>query len=171
MQQRNTHALLSWREATRLEAGPCWLPGSSPLLCGIAKPCLPCLQGSGGSIDNQPPDEAVEVLGEADALQALEAVSMGEEQDTETAHPQPEEERQTEVKQQRPRNKKQAGQPSGNKPKKPPRAGAKEAVIHSSGAAEATADSSGAAKGPKPGRPAKAPKTPALMGQKRSAEK
>ena len=102
------------------------------------------------------------MLGEADALQALEAISMGEEQETETAHPQPEEEQPADVKQQRPKNGKQAGQkPSGNKPKKPPRAGAGEIVTHSSGAA----------KGPKPGRPAKAPKTPALMGQKRLAEK
>ena len=116
-------------------------------------PALPCLQGSGGSLDSHPPDQAVEVLGEADALQALEAVSMGEEQDTETAHPQP------------------VRQPSGNKLKKPPRAGAGEALNHSSGAAKAAADSLGTAKGRKPGRPAKAPKTPALMGQKRSAEK
>ena len=139
------------------------------------EPCLPCPQGSGGSIDSQPPDEAVEVLGEADALEALEAVSMGEEQDTDTAQPQPQEERQAkqpaEAKQQRPKNKQQTGQPSGNKPKKPPRAGAGEAVPHSFGAATAAADGSGAAKGPQAGRPRHAPKTPALMGQKRPVEK
>ena len=113
------------------------------------------------------------MLGEADALQALEAVSMGEDhQDTDiTAHPQPEEEHPAEGKQQKPRNNKQAGQSSGNKPKKPPKAGAGAAVTHSSGAANATAARSGAAQGPMAGRPAKAPKTPAQMGQKRSAEK
>lgn len=141
----------------------------------LEEPELEASEGSGGSIDSQPPDEAVEVLGEADALEALEAVSMGEEQDTDTAQPQPQEERQAkqpaEAKQQRPKNKQQTGQPSGNKPKKPPRAGAGEAVPHSFGAATAAADGSGAAKGPQAGRPRHAPKTPALMGQKRPVEK